>query len=182
MRPTLLLGRGWAWPLVAGLFSVVFGFFVLSYELVGLFAVVYFACAYFLASGMYLLSVSFQTTPFRWWYAVMGVLSIGSGIVGLVWPGITLFVIAVLVGWVLLAWGLSDVVNAFFSRHLRHWWLYLVRGLFAIVIGVIALRDPGSAVLALVLVLGIWSIAFGIVEIIAALEERHLLRTAPRVP
>jgi uncharacterized membrane protein HdeD (DUF308 family) len=167
--------HAWGWSLVGGLFSIAFGFFVLSYEFVGLFALVYFACAYFLASGIYQLSASYRS-PFRWWYPLMGVLSIFAGILGLAWPGITLFVIAILVGWVLLGWGLADIINAFSNRHLRHWWVYLLRGLFAIVIGVIALRDPGGAVLGLVLVLGIWSVTFGIVEITTALEVRHGLR------
>jgi uncharacterized membrane protein HdeD (DUF308 family) len=169
--------RSWGWSLVAGLLSVFFGFFVLSYEVAGLFALVYFACAYFIASGVFQLSASYRQAPFRWWYPLMGVLSIFAGIVGLVWPGITLFVIAVLVGWVLLGWGLADIANAFFSRHLRHWWVFLLRGLFSIVVGIIALRDPGSAVVALVLVLGVWSVAFGVVEIVAALEARHTLLT-----
>jgi uncharacterized membrane protein HdeD (DUF308 family) len=171
--------RSWGWPLIGGIFSIIFGFVVLSYELVGLLALVYFACAYFLAAGVFELTASYRSTAFRWWYPIMGVLSICAGIVGFAWPGITLFVIAVLIGWVLLGWGLADILYAFTSRHLGHWWVYLVRGLFAFVVGVIALRDPGNAVLGLVLVLGIWSIAFGVVEIIGAMQSRHMLGRTP---
>ena len=169
--------RVWVWSVLGGLFSVVFGFVLLSYELVGLFALVYFACAYFLASGIFQLSLVYRTKSFRWWYPIMGGLSIIAGIVGLAWPGITLFAIAILIGWVLLGWGLSDIMNVFSNRHLGHWWVFLVRGLFALVVGVIALQDPGSAVLALVLVVGIWSIIFGVTEIAVALEAHHALRT-----
>jgi uncharacterized membrane protein HdeD (DUF308 family) len=163
----------WGWYLVGGIVSILFGFVLLSYEIVGLFALVYFACAYFVAVGIFQIAGSSRVARHRWMYIVMGVVSVGAGIVGLAWPGITLFVIAVLIGWVFLFWGVTDVVHALDTRHLRHWWIYLLRGLLSIIIGVVALRDPGAAILALVLVVGIWSIVFGVAEIMASLTARH---------
>ena len=64
MRPSSIAdnidGRsrhGWVWSILGGLLSIAFGFVLLSYELVGLLALVYFACAYFLASGIFQLSL-----------------------------------------------------------------------------------------------------------------------------
>ena len=165
--------RKWWWSVLIGLCSIIFGLLVLSYEVLGLFALIYFACAYFLVWGFAELAGGYSFGHHRWWNVTVGILSIGAGITGLVWPGVTLFVIAVLIGWMILGWGLADIANAFAYRHLRFWWGYLVRGLFAIVVALIAIRDPGSAVLALVLVLGIWSIFNGVVELTTGLDLYH---------
>jgi uncharacterized membrane protein HdeD (DUF308 family) len=49
------------------------------------------------------------------------------------------------------------------------WWLLLIRGLAAIVVAVIAFVQPGSALIALVLVLGFYSFIAGVIAFAAAL-------------
>jgi len=49
------------------------------------------------------------------------------------------------------------------------WWLLLLRGLAAIVVAVIAFMQPGSALIALVLVLGAYSFVAGAIAFTAAL-------------
>jgi uncharacterized membrane protein HdeD (DUF308 family) len=48
------------------------------------------------------------------------------------------------------------------------WWLLLLRGLAAIVVAVIAFTHPGSALIALVLVLGVYSFVAGLLAVTAA--------------
>jgi uncharacterized membrane protein HdeD (DUF308 family) len=48
------------------------------------------------------------------------------------------------------------------------WWLFLIRGLAAIAVAVIAFIQPDSALIALVLVLGVYSFIVGIFAIAAA--------------
>ncbi len=50
---------------------------------------------------------------------------IGAGIVGFVWPHITIFIVAVLVGWGFLVLGIFDIVNSIRYRYLPYWWAYL---------------------------------------------------------
>ena len=103
--------RMWLWLLAGGVLSVLFGFFVLSYEAPSIFALAFFAGAYFVVSGFYEIAGSFTMARHRWLYLIMGIISIGAGTTTLAWPGITLFVIATLIGWVLLFWGITDIVN-----------------------------------------------------------------------
>jgi uncharacterized membrane protein HdeD (DUF308 family) len=49
------------------------------------------------------------------------------------------------------------------------WWLLLIRGLAAIIVAVIAFVQPGSALIALVLVLGFYSFVAGLIAFAAAL-------------
>src|SRR5271166_5846905 len=48
------------------------------------------------------------------------------------------------------------------------WWLFLLRGIAAIVVGVIAFMQPGAALIALVLVLGAYSFIAGVLAFTAA--------------
>ncbi|MGH9205442.1 MAG: HdeD family acid-resistance protein, partial [Acidimicrobiales bacterium] len=110
----------------------------------------------------------------RWLYVVAGVVSIGAGIIGLVWPGITLLVLAVIIGWTLLFWGVADLVQSLSNRKtVQFWWAILIRGVVSILLGIWALRHPGDALLVFVAVIGIWSVVFGIIEVIGAFEMRH---------
>jgi uncharacterized membrane protein HdeD (DUF308 family) len=63
-----------------------------------------------------------------------------------------------------------------FSQLFRNWWLFAVRGVLAIVFGVLALIWPGSAMLALVLVFGAFALADGIFAVAAAIASRSYFR------
>ncbi|HME81013.1 MAG TPA: HdeD family acid-resistance protein [Candidatus Eremiobacteraceae bacterium] len=48
-----------------------------------------------------------------------------------------------------------------------YWWLFLLRGLAAIVVGVIAFIQPGATLMALVIVLGAYSFVVGVLALTA---------------
>jgi uncharacterized membrane protein HdeD (DUF308 family) len=58
----------------------------------------------------------------------------------------------------------------------RHWWLLLLRGILAILFGIIALAAPGIALLAFIYVFAAYAILDGITAIVVSLQERRFLR------
>ncbi|HLH25531.1 MAG TPA: HdeD family acid-resistance protein [Chloroflexota bacterium] len=54
----------------------------------------------------------------------------------------------------------------------RHWWAMAIRGVIAIVIGLIAFIWPGIAVAALVMLFGVFMFLDGIFAVVAAVQER----------
>lgn len=54
----------------------------------------------------------------------------------------------------------------------KNWWMFLVRGILAIILGVIALLSPSGAYLSLVLIIGIYALVSGVVAIISALTSK----------
>jgi uncharacterized membrane protein HdeD (DUF308 family) len=52
----------------------------------------------------------------------------------------------------------------------RGWWLFLVRGLLALAIGVIALVDPGATLAALITLLGAFFIVDGVFAVVKAVR------------
>ncbi len=168
--------RLWGWYLVGGILAVIFGFVVLSYRNATLFAIAYFAGAFFIAIGIYNIVGAFGALKSTWIYLLMGLISLGAGIALLVWPKETLYVVTILIGWVLLLWGIADLVQSLMARHLPWWWVFLLRGIVSILLGVWAIRHPGNALTVLVVVIGLWAILMGTVEIIGAFQARNARR------
>ena len=54
----------------------------------------------------------------------------------------------------------------------RHWWVPVIRGMAAIVFGVIAFTHPVMAIATLVLLFGAWVLIDGIFRIVAAIRHR----------
>lgn len=56
-----------------------------------------------------------------------------------------------------------------------NWWLMLLRGIVAIILGLIVLFDPGIALLAIIYVFGAYALIDGILSVIVAIAERRYL-------
>ncbi|SDH03897.1 Uncharacterized membrane protein HdeD, DUF308 family [Rhodococcus triatomae] len=54
------------------------------------------------------------------------------------------------------------------------WWIALIRGIFAIIFGIIALAWPQITVLALVVVFGVYAIIDGVVAVARAVQHRKI--------
>jgi uncharacterized membrane protein HdeD (DUF308 family) len=57
-----------------------------------------------------------------------------------------------------------------------HWWLLLLRGILAIIFGIIALAAPGIALLAFIYVFAAYAILDGITAIVVSFRERSFFR------
>jgi uncharacterized membrane protein HdeD (DUF308 family) len=171
------LQKLWGWYLTGGILSVIFGFIVISYKDVTVHVLVYFASAYFIAVGLFMLVGSIGMLRQRWLLAVIGVAWIAAGIVGFVWPHITIYVVAILIGWSFLVFGVVDILHSLERRHVTpHWWIQLTRGVASVVIAFLVIRHPGGTLTGIVVLLGIWSILFGVIEIAGAFSARHATR------
>jgi uncharacterized membrane protein HdeD (DUF308 family) len=167
------LEKMWGWYLAGGIISMIFGFFVISYRHASVYAIIYLASGFFIAVGLFEIVAGIRAARQRWPLLVFGVIWVGAGIVGFVWPHITIFIVAVLVGWGFLVLGIFDIVNSIRYHYLPYWWAYLIRGIIAVAIGFLCIRHPGAPLTALVVLIGIGAILFGAVELIGAFSARH---------
>ncbi len=103
-----------------------------------------------------------------------GLVTIGFGLVLALWPDETLKVLAVLIGIQFIFTGVFRLVLAVASRSLDGG-ARAVTGLFgalAIVLGLLCLRSPLQTVLVIGMILGVWWLAAGLVDIVGALRSR----------
>jgi len=97
-----------------------------------------------------------------------GILALAVGVVALAWPNVTVLALVIVFAvYAFIASGL-EVVRAFSSGKAGPVFGHLLLGLADLAAGVVALAWPGPTALVLVLIVGIWAIAAGIVEIAAA--------------
>ncbi len=161
---------GWVY-LAAGILSVLFGAVVLSLVLdwVGLFTVALFVGIFLIAWGLFHLLGALLDQPAHWvWHVIAGALSVLAGVLAIAWPDITLFVLVVIIGWSLIVWGILDLLSAFATYGMRHWWLYLIRGIVSIALGFLALGREDVTLYFVVTLLGAFVIIWGLGDILIA--------------
>lgn len=111
-----------------------------------------------------------------WWLVVRGVAAIGFGILALAWPGLTLlFLVALFAAYAIISGGLA-VVGALRNRDQGGWWLVLVLGLVSLAAGVVSLFYPGITALVLVIVIGVNAVFSGALDIVMAVRLRKEIR------
>ena len=69
------------------------------------------------------------------------------------------------------------MMNATVQVARRQWWLLLLRGILAILFGIIALAAPGIALLAFIYVFAAYAILDEIAAIVISFQVRSFLRT-----
>lgn len=99
-----------------------------------------------------------------------GVVCLGLGLVLAVWPGETLVVVAVIIAIQLLVGGVVRIVAALAATTLDGGVRALIglTGGLAVVVGLLCLRDPLQTLLALGLLLGVWWLVSGVVDVLTA--------------
>jgi uncharacterized membrane protein HdeD (DUF308 family) len=118
-----------------------------------------------------LIEMTSQHFRHRWVPVVLGALLILGGIVAIVWPGITLWVLALVVGLDLLLHGFVRIAIAIFDREEPHSLWTLAVGLLNIAVGLMALVWPGATVVVLALLLGVQIVIFGILMLVEAFQQ-----------
>ena len=102
----------------------------------------------------------------------------------IVWPGVTLWALAVTVGVGLIVGGVAEIVFvARFRRQLPMWGVWLLDGVLSVGVGLFALAWPDATIVALAIILGLRVLLRGMATVTFGLALRRLnLMTAPHVP
>ena len=175
--------RSWWLFLILGVIWILFGMFILSYNVGSLLALAIFAGFTFIMTGInQLLSFGRVEGGWRWLFLVGGVLSILAGIIAFVWPGRTLLVISVVLAWFLVFKGIVDIVAAFSNHGRPWWWVTLILGILELLLGIWAAGYPGRSLFVFVNVVGIYAIFYGFTEVFAAFDLRGLGHRLDRLP
>jgi uncharacterized membrane protein HdeD (DUF308 family) len=117
----------------------------------------------------------------KWLYILIGIVSIVAGLVALFWPGQTFLVLSAIAGWLLLFYGIIDIVFAFSTRDVeRLWWLQLITGIIMVGIGFWAISPDDDTVstyrgaVLLVVWIGVAALFRGMSDIIVGFRLRSV--------
>jgi uncharacterized membrane protein HdeD (DUF308 family) len=161
----LFLATGVAWVVVA--------FLVLTFDPTTPATVGYIAGFILIAAGVNELMTVGLVAAWKWLHALLGVLFSIAGIMALMSPFQTFGVLALLIGWYLIAKGVADVIVSIVERdELAMWGLMLAAGILQLAIGVWAVGYPGRSAWLLVLWVGTAALIRGITEIVLGFKLR----------
>ncbi len=105
-------------------------------------------------------------------YVLRGVLAILFGLAALFWPGMTLGVLVILFGAYVTLEGILAIVAAL-QHGIRDSWLVFLEGIAGVVVGLITFFWPAVTAVALLVLIAVWAIVTGILEIAAAVQLRR---------
>ena len=110
----------------------------------------------------------------NWWaFLLRGILALVFGLIAVFMP-VTAFLSLVLVfGAFAFIDGIFAIISAFTSKaKSENWWWLIIEGLFGILIGVLTIVRPAAMGEAWLLLIAVWAIVTGLLEIVTAIRLR----------
>jgi uncharacterized membrane protein HdeD (DUF308 family) len=172
-----LLARNWAWVLVRGVLTIIFGAMAVFWPGITLYVLIILFGAYAIVDGITAIVMGARRSRGRGILVVMGVVGVVAGLIALFWPGISalalLYVIAI---WAIIS-GLVSIVSGFgLSRDAGGRWLFVISGLAGVVLGILLLINPEEGAVALVVTIGFFAIIWGFFTVFTAVRLRRLAK------
>jgi len=169
----------WGWFLAAGIAWILFAFILLSFNYRTVWAIALFFGIAFIMGGIMEFAVAAAAPGWKWLYILIGIVSIVAGLIALAWPGQTFLVLSAIAGWLLLFYGIIDIVWAFSTRHLEGlWWMQLISGIIMVLLGFWAISPDAATVstyrgaVLLVVWIGVAALFRGVSDIIVGFRLR----------
>jgi uncharacterized membrane protein HdeD (DUF308 family) len=109
-----------------------------------------------------------------WWlWMLFGLLSVAAGVIALINPGLSLLAVAILFGSYLIVSGIFDLMAGITVREAdtTRRVLAVVLAILSLIAGIICLLRPGTGILALVFVLGIFLVMSGVMQLVGAVSD-----------
>jgi len=173
------LGRSWGLVLTFGILSVLLGLFAIFLTGPTIVTVAILFAIQLFISGIFAIMRAFAhdvDTGGRILSLIIGILGVIVGFALLREPFQSVIVIAFVIGIYWVAHGIIELVGAFSNKEGRNWAIFL--GIVSIIAGFIILEYPIASIATLALVVGIWLVILGGMEIFAALQLRSAAKKA----
>jgi len=173
------LSRYWWTLAVRGALAVLFGLAALIWPDITLRVLVLLFGFYAVVDGLLALAALLVGGPpasgRRGWVVVEGVAGIAAGVFTFLWSGITALVLL----WLIAAWavvtGLLELAAAVvLRRELRGEWLLALAGVLSVAFGVLLAVRPGEGAIAIVSVIGVFAVVFGVALLVLGVRLRRL--------
>lgn len=188
-RVATVLRSVWWLPVLRGLLMIVLGLLLLVEPLGTLVALVWVFGVFAVVDGAVVLMQALlaRGRPGFGWLVAEGVVSIGFGVVIMLWPDVTALVLFYLLALWVLVLGVTAVVVAVTQYRARDlaWAGTLVFGLIAFLFGLLLAIKPQGTVDVIVTVYGLFAFVAGVVMVVSGFATRSLgrqLAAAGRAP
>ncbi len=184
----LVLGqlvRNWWTFVLQGVIGIVFGVLALIQPGMTLEALVLLFAIWALVDGVLALiaSVGAAQAHEPWWPLVLvGLLGVAAGLLTFRGPGITALVLLLVIAYWSIFRGILTIAAAVRLRHEMEgeWWLIL-NGIASVVFGVLVIMSPGAGALAVIWLIGIYAVIFGVALVLLGLRLKGVADKLPAI-
>jgi uncharacterized membrane protein HdeD (DUF308 family) len=166
--------------LFRGIAAIVFGVLTLVWPKLTILALVVLFGIFAIISGIAVVAAALQNREEHGWgvFLFEGILWLLVGVVALIWPGVTaLSFLYLLAAWAVITGILELVAPLSFPMSGGRGVLMVLSGVISIVFGILIAVQPAAGLLAVVWLIGIYAIVFGILHLVAYFEARSVSRT-----
>ena len=169
------LAKNWWMLLLRGIAAIIFGLLAFAWPGLTLVTLILFYGAFVLVDGVLavIAAITGGVPGSRWWLAIIGLLGIAAGLVTFMMPGLTAVLLLLFIaGWA-IATGVFQIIGAIkLRKEIDNEWLLILGGIISVLFGVSMMLAPGAGALALVWVIGAYSVVIGAIFVALALRLR----------
>ena len=171
----LLMINSWQATLILGLVTIVLGVIVTAHPNGSLRVVAILIVIAAMISGLFqLIRAADRSAQHRLWPGICGLVFIALGVVLIRHLHLTLALVGLLIGLSWIVQGIAGLMSAFAGpREGAVWWA--VFGSVSLIAGIVVTASPLSSVTVLAVLVGIWLLVLGLLEIVAGLIVQHEL-------
>ena len=117
-----------------------------------------------------------------WWLLlVLGIISVGIGGLLIFWPGQTITVVTMIVGFFMIVTGVVRFFVAVFDSRSQDRWLMVFAGIAGIVLGVVVMKNPEGTIKVIALIVAIFWLIAGLVDFFRGLTNADLPDRSARI-
>lgn len=181
-----LMTQNWWAIALRGLVAVLFGIAAFTWPGITLWALVALFGAYALVDGIFAIIESFRRDVVgeRWWALLFeGFVGIAIGVLTFFWPRLTAMGLLYLIAFWAIVTGVFEIITAIRLRHeIRGEWMMALIGVLSIALGLLMVAFPLAGALSVVLMIGAFVFATGVLMIALGFKLRSLRRPGGEIP
>jgi uncharacterized membrane protein HdeD (DUF308 family) len=166
--------------ILIGVLAIVVGIIALAWPGVTVLALVYLFAIYAFIDAVLqaMRAFSSRTAGPVVGHLLLAVIDVAAGVIALVWPGPTALVLVLIIGIWAFVGGFFEIFAAFQAGETAGTRaLFILGGLVSILFGVVLFARPGVGAVTLALLFGLFSIIYGVSQIVMGIELRHTGKT-----
>jgi uncharacterized membrane protein HdeD (DUF308 family) len=163
--------------ILLGILAVIVGIIAIAWPGVTILAlVILFAIYAFMDAGLQAArAFSSRTAGPVFGHLLLGLIDLAAGVIALVWPAPTAFVLVIVVAVWAFVGGVAEIVAGFGSGETAGTRaMFIVAGLVSVAFGVVLFARPGVGAVTLALLFGLYSMIYGFSQITAGIQTRQL--------
>jgi uncharacterized membrane protein HdeD (DUF308 family) len=173
------LGDNWWLLLLRGVVAILFGILAFAWPGLTLLTLVLLWGAFAAADGIFALIASFsgrgsRMAP-RWWLILVGLSGVIAGGIAFVRPDVAATALLLLIGVWAIVVGVSQILGGIALRkEIQGEWMLILSGFINILFGGVLIAQPAAGALAIIWVIGLFSILSGVSLIALSFKVKTL--------